>query len=98
MREYLAELETVVDRMLKRWKKETRIENGKAVHLEWQFEQSHIIINVFWQENEHIYVICLNPHMTPRQRDWMGLTKKTEKQVMDLIGNFAQIVMTKYRE
>lgn len=95
MREYIAELETRIDGMLRRWKKESRIENGEAVQIEWQFEQSHIIMNVFWHDKrEGINIYCLNPHLQTREGKWKGLDKRSEKSVMDMIGNFAQIVMS----
>ncbi len=95
MREYLAELETLLDRMLKKWKKESRIENGKAVQVAWQFEQSHIIMDVFWRDNEEkINLFCLNPHRPIREGRWAGLTKETGKKVIDMVGNFAQIVLS----
>jgi len=94
MREYLAELETDLERMLKKWKKESRIENGEAVQVEWQFQQSHIIVDVFWHDKEErINVYCINPHHRIREGRWRGLTRETGRKVMDMAGNFAQIVM-----
>lgn len=98
MREYLATLETRIEDGLK-WKRESRIENGSVVQLEWQFEQSHIIMDVFWHDGkERINVYCFNPHLPIRKGSWKGLNDETSRMVMNISFNFAQIVMHKYRE
>ncbi len=95
MREYFVDLEDALERSLKKWKKESKIENGSVVQLEWQFELSHIIIDVFWRDKEEkVVVYCMNPHLPLRDRAWRGLTKTTIRNVLDAVGNFAQIVMS----
>ena len=42
MREWVATLEGVLDHKLKKWMKESRIENGECVQVEWQFEQTSL--------------------------------------------------------
>ncbi len=99
MREYFVELEDALERSLKKWKKESKIENGKVTQIEWQFELSHIIIDVFWHDGEEkVVVYCLNPHVLLRNRTFRGLSKATTRNVLDAVGNFAQIVMTNHRE
>lgn len=94
MREWMASLENVIDNKLKKWKKESRIENGEAVQVEWQYEQTHIIIDVFWEDRQeavHLHYIA------PRANHsftWHGLTNLTFDKVMDRVGNLAQITMT----
>jgi hypothetical protein len=98
MREYIAALETHIDLMLKKWKKESKIENGRVVQFEWQFEQSHIILDLFWHDGEeHIDIICHNPHHRLRTGTWLLSDPHIEKGIMDKIGNFAQIVQSELR-
>jgi len=97
MRVYLSDLETRIDTMLKKWKKESRIENGEAVQVEWQFEQAHVIIDVFWEDlGERIILHCFSPRFSMKQ-DWAGLNAQTAVKVMDRVGNFVQIAMGKQR-
>ena len=99
MREYLADLEARIDEKLKKWKKE-RIENGdKIVHLTWQFESSHIMIDVFWDdEDEFIEVECKLARAPHRDYEFQGLTAETIERVIDRVGNFAMIAMNKFRK
>lgn len=93
MREYLADLETRIDAILKKWKKIARIENGEVVQMEWQFEQVRIMLDVFWLDtDEAIELDCRSPRIRWDHR-WKGLTQETATRVMDRIGNFAQIVL-----
>jgi hypothetical protein len=94
MREWVSALEEVVDNKLTKWRKETRIENGEMVQIEWQFEQTHIILNIFWEDHkELVQVHYLGPHADHRFT-WNGLSDKTFNKVMDRIGNLAQITQT----
>jgi len=98
MREYVAELETRIDLRLKKWKKESRIENGEAVQVEWQYEQSHIILDFFWHDGEErMNLYCISPR-NQRRGGWDNISKKTETAIMDIIGNFAQIVENEHYE
>jgi hypothetical protein len=98
MRQYIAELETRVDMALNKWKKESRIENGEAVQIEWQYEQSHVIIDVFWEDDaESIVLQCINPRFGWRHH-WKSLSKENVNRIMDRVGNFAQIIQTKTKE
>ena len=93
MREWVAALEEVIDNKLKQWKKESRIENGECVQVEWQFEQTHIIIDIFWHDHEETVHL---QYFGPRAKHaftWHGLNDKTFNRVMDRVGNLAQITM-----
>ena len=93
MREWVANVEKLVDDKLQKWKKDSRIENGEAVHLRWQFEQSHIIIDIFWKNHkEHVHFQFIGPRVSNRW-EWDGLTEKTFNRIIDRVGNIAQIVM-----
>lgn len=93
MREWVALLEEVTDKKLKKWKKETKIENGEAVQVEWQFEQTHIILDIFWEDaKEAVHVHYIAPRASHRFT-WHGLSDETFNKVMDRIGNLAQMTM-----
>jgi hypothetical protein len=92
MREYVAELETRIDRSLSKWKKESKIENGEAIQVEWQFEQAHIILELFYLDgHEAVHLECRAPRVQSHYQ-WSGLTKTTMNKVMDRAGNFAQVI------
>src|ERR1041384_2543610 len=93
MRNWVASLEEVVDRQLVKWIKGPRIENGEAVQMKWQFEQTHIIVDIFWEDyKETIHFQYLNPRSSHRH-EWHGLNSNTFNRVMDRVGNLAQITM-----
>ena len=98
MREYLADLEARIDEKLKKWKKD-KIENGEVVHLTYQFESSHIMIDVFWHdEDEFIEVECKLAKSTHKDYEFDGLTPETIERVIDRIGNFSMVAMNKFRK
>jgi hypothetical protein len=93
MREWVCSLEVVLDNKLKKWIKESRIENGECVQMEWQFEQTHIILDIFW--HDHQETILLN-YLGPRAKyhfTWHGLTDQSFNKIMDRVGNLAQVTM-----
>ncbi len=93
MREWIASLEEVIDNKLKKWRKQPRIENGEAAQLHWQFEQTHFIIDVFWEdEKENVHFQFHSPRSSHRF-EWHGLSNKTFNKIVDRIGNLAQIAM-----
>lgn len=93
MREWISSLEEAIDRKLKKWIKESRIENGEVVQVEWQFEQTHIILDIFWHDKEEtIHMQYLAPR-AKHQFTWHGLTEKSFDKVMDRVGNLAQVTM-----
>ncbi len=98
MREWVASLEEVIDNKLKLWKKESRIENGECVQVEWQFEQTHVIMDIFWDDHKEFINLM---YLAPRAKHsymWHGLTDKTFNKVMDRIGNLAQMTMYPHPE
>lgn len=93
MRIWVSSLEEIVDNKLKKWKKDPKIENGEAIQLRWQFEQSHIMMDIFWEDHqETVHFQFLSPR-TSHRFEWHGLTAKTLNKVMDRVGNLAQITM-----
>lgn len=93
MREWVASLEEVIDNKLKKWKRESRIENGEAVQVEWQYEQTHILLDIFWQDgSESVHLHYFSPRAYHNFL-WHGLIDRTFNKVMDRVGNLAQITM-----
>src|SRR4051812_2808275 len=93
MRDWIANLELVIDNKLRKWKKESRIENGEAVQIEWQFNLTHIILDIFWEDaKERVHMSYHHPRASLRY-EWDGLTDKTFNKIMDRVGNLAQITM-----
>lgn len=93
MRDWVAALEQVIDNKLKLWKKESRIENGRVVQVEWQFEQTHIIIDIFWFDKEELIRLKYFSPIDDHHFTWHGMTDRTFNRVQDRIGNLAQITM-----
>ncbi len=93
MRDFISELESCVDKSLKLWKKLSHIENGEVVNIVWQFEQSLIIIDVFWKDgDEGVNLQILHPRHR-HHYEWSGLSADTIYKVIDRIGNVAQLIM-----
>lgn len=93
MRDWVSMLESTLDQKLKKWKKENRNENGEVVQLWWTFEQTHIKIDIFWNNNNESVRLH---YLSPRGNHdflWHGLTEKTFDRVNDRIGNLAQVTM-----
>lgn len=94
MREKIAELETRADTSLWKWKKSSRIENGEVVQIAWQFEQAHVILDMFWHDDdEHVNLECRTPRMHS-MHEWKGFSESVYDNVMDRIGNFAQVAQS----
>ena len=99
MRQYVALLETRIEETLKKWHRASRIEDGPVVQIEYQFEQAHIGLDIFWHDTEErVNIECRDPRMT-RKDQLKGLTPETITLIMDRVGNFAQIVQSRtYRQ
>jgi hypothetical protein len=93
MREWVSSLESIVDNKLRKWKKESRIENGECVQVEWQFEQTHIIMDIFWLDSEETVKLHYFGPRAHHSFIWHGLTDKTFNKVQDRVGNLAQVTM-----
>lgn len=93
MREWVSALEAVVDNKLKKWKKENKVENGESVQLRWQFEQTHMHLDIFWEDHkESVIFHYLSPRIDHSYR-WHGLDETTLNRVMDRVGNLAQVTL-----
>lgn len=92
MREFIGRLEDTIERSLKKWKQSSRIEDGPVVQIEYQFEQAHVVVDVFWRDSEErLNIECRDPRTT-RKDQLKGLNSDTLRIVQDRLGNFAQIV------
>lgn len=91
--EWVGTLEVAIDKKLKKWMRGHKIQNGEAIHLNWQFEQSHILLYIFWEDHkESVHFQCSGPRANYRF-EWTGLSDKTFNKVIDRVGNLAQIIM-----
>jgi hypothetical protein len=93
MRDWVSSLEAMVDNKLKKWKKEFKIENGEAIQLRWQFEQTHIVLNVFWEDKKETVNLQYSSPRINHNFQWHGLTNKTFNKVQDRIGNLSMATM-----
>lgn len=93
MRDWVSALEQVVENKLKGWKKESRIENGECVQIEWQFEQTHIIIDIFWHDHEELVKLHIFGPRVNHGFTWHGLTNRTFNKVQDRIGNMIGFIL-----
>jgi hypothetical protein len=63
------------------------------VHLSWQFEQTLMIVDIFWEDgDEGVNLQVLHPRHR-HQFEWSGLTPETIDHVCDRVGNLAQVIM-----
>lgn len=93
MREWVASLEEVVDNKLKKWRKIPKVENGESVQLAWQWEQTRISMNVFWEDHkETVNLFYTSPRIDHSYR-WHALSDQTFNRIMDRVGNLAQVTM-----
>ena len=93
MKEWLVDLETMVDTKLKKWDKHRRWENGESVHFLWQWEQTLIKMDVFWEDGKETVRLKF---MSPRgDHDfmWHGLDAKTFNNIQDRVGNLSMTTM-----
>lgn len=93
MRDWIISLESMLDHKLRKWKKDDKMENGEVVQLRYQFEQTHILIEIFWHDKQEIVQL---QYLGPRSRYsflWHGLDERTFDRVMDRVGNLAQTTM-----
>lgn len=93
MREWIASLEEVIDNKMKKWRKIPKVENGESVQLAWQWEQTRISMNIFWEEKKEIVHMSYTSPRTDHDYRWHGLTDSTFNKIMDRVGNLAQVTM-----
>ncbi len=94
MREWVASLEGILDNKLKKWRKHYRIEDGEAIQLEWQFEQTRMQLDIFWEDKQETILLSYTSPRIDHSYRWHGLTDKTFNKVMDRIGKLAQVTMS----
>lgn len=93
MREWVASLEEVMDNKLRNWKKVNVVQDDKSVNLQWQFEQTMMILNISWTDgNENVSFHCIGP-IACHQYVFSGLDNKTFNKICDRVGNLAQVIM-----
>ena len=92
MRDWVSSLEGVIDNKLRKWKKD-KIENGEVVQIIWQFEQTHIIIDIFWHDKEETVHLQYFGPRAKHSFTWHQLNDATFNKVMDRVGNLAQMTM-----
>ena len=56
MRDWVASIEAILDNKLKLWHKYDKWENGENVQLRWQFEQTHLHLDVFGKTEKKLFV------------------------------------------
>src|SRR5262245_46323668 len=93
MREWILSPEEMIDAKLRKWDKQKKWENGEAVHLLWQWEQTLIKLDIFWQDKKEAVRLKF---LSPREDHdfmWDGLSEKTFNKIADRIGNLAMRIM-----
>ncbi len=93
MREWVSAVEGLLDHKLTKWKKETHIENGEAVQMRWQYEQTHIELDVFWEDAKEMVILKYSSPRISHEYRWQGLDDKTISHILDRVGNLAQVTM-----
>jgi hypothetical protein len=93
MRDWVASLEGIIDNKLRKWKKENRIENGEAVQLRWQFEQTHVHMDIFWRDKQESITLKYIGPRASHEYLWHGLDDRTFNKICDRVGNLAQVTM-----
>jgi len=93
MRDWIASLEEIIDNKLKKWRKSPKVENGEAVQFAWQWEQTRISMNVFWEDHKETVNLSYTSPRADHFFRWHGLTDGTFNNIMDRVGNLAQVTM-----
>ncbi len=92
-REWVEPLEAMLDGKLKKWKKYDRWEDGEIFQLHWQFELTHITMDIFWQNHQEMLILNYAGPRSDHNFMWHGLDKKTFNHVQDRIGNLVMATM-----
>lgn len=93
MRDWVATLEEMVDLKLMKWRKIPKVENGEAVQLAWQWEQTRLSLNVFWEDGKEMATLSYTSPRTDHGFRLHGLNNRTFNRLQDRIGNLAMSAM-----
>lgn len=93
MREWVISLEEMLTNKLKKWDKHRKWENGEAVHLLWQWEQTLIKLDIFWEDGKETIRLKFISPRGDHDFMWHGLSDKTFNNVQDRVGNLAMAIM-----
>ena len=93
MREWVTSLEGMLDNKLKNWDKHRKWENGEAIHLMWQWEQTIIKLDVFWEDAKEVIRLKLISPRSFYDFMWDGLNDRTFNKIQDRVGNLAMAIM-----
>lgn len=93
MRDWVLSVEGMIDHKLKNWDKHRRWENGEAIHLLWQWEQTLLKLDIFWEDGkETVRFRYIAPRESPDFM-WHGLNSQTFNKIQDRVGNLAMATM-----
>lgn len=93
MREWVSSLEMMLDNKLRKWRKYDKWENGETVQLRWQFEQTHLHLDVFWQDKKETIRLKFTSPRGDHDFMWHELNEKTFNKIQDRVGNLAMSIM-----
>lgn len=93
MRDWVSSIEEIIDNKLNKWRKIPKVENGEAVQLAWQWEQTRISMNIFWQDHKENVNLSYTSPRTDHSFRWHSLTDGTFNKIMDRVGNLSQMAM-----
>lgn len=93
MREWLCSLEQIIDNKLKKWRKIPKVENGESVQFAWQWDQTRIGMNIFWEDHKELVSLSYTSPRIDHDYRWHGLSDQTFNRIMDRVGNLAQVTM-----
>lgn len=93
MRIWVSSLEAMLDSKLKKWDKHRKWENGEAVHLLYQWEQTLLKLDVFWEDGKETLRLKFISPRTDHYFMWHGLTEHTFNMIQDRVGNLAMTAM-----
>jgi len=93
MRDWVASLEAMVDIKLKTWDKHRKWENGRVIHLLWQWEQTLIKMDVFWLDGQEAVRLRYIAPSDSHDFTWNGLVKKTYRKVEHYVAHWAMSLL-----
>jgi len=97
-KEWASSIEATVDKKLSKWLKGPRIENGEAIHYGWQYEQTHMLLDIFWEDGKETVSFTYVSPRTTQRFTWHGLDANVEDRIMDRVGNLAMSTLHPYQD